>query len=97
MTSTSFNLSGKLESSLVEVLWVVNRPPLGARKPDALAERTAIETPGDPREDPSPEITDYLGIIYTPVNKVMMKTTMKENGYSNARPYLVIDMAMQGE
>ena len=25
MTGTSFNLSGKLESSLVEVLWVVNQ------------------------------------------------------------------------
>ena len=46
---------------------------------------------------PHPEMADYLGILYTPVNKVMMKTTLKENGYFNARPYLVINMAMQGE
>ena len=29
-------------------------------------------------------IADYLGILDAPVNNVMMKTTMKENGYFNA-------------
>jgi hypothetical protein len=46
---------------------------------------------------PHLEIADYFGILDTPVNKVMMKTSMKGNGYFNARPYLVIDMAIQGE
>ena len=46
---------------------------------------------------PHPEIADYLGILDTPVNKVMMKTSMKGNGYFNARPYLVIDMGIPGE
>jgi len=30
-----------------------------------------------------PGIADYLGILDTPANKVMMKTSMKGNGFLN--------------
>jgi hypothetical protein len=43
---------------------------------------------------PHPERADYLRILDTPVNNVMMGTSMKGSGYSSARPYLVIDMGI---